>query len=333
MAASADPVAKALAKGARGGVWLVHGSDDWLREEAVRRLIEAHLDPATRDFNLDQIQASSFDPETLASVCQTPPLMAEWRVVIIRDAQALAANARTRALIEDLVSKQIPGLALILSGDISHATFWTKVRKEANSVEYKPLATGDVPSWLSDRAKERAIEIDIQAARALAAAFGAELGMLAQELDKLIDYVGDRKRIRIADVREVVGHVPRVNRWDWFDTVAEGGFKEARTALPVLLDGESGIGLLIGLGPQLFRIGIMLGAGEKALTELLPPNQRWLARRVRDQAKRWSIETVDAALDDLLRADRLLKSTSLEERQVLDELLLRMEARRQQVAA
>jgi DNA polymerase III delta subunit len=65
----------------------------------------------------------------------------------------------------------------------------------------------------------------------------------------------------------------------------------------------------------------------------LPPNQRWLVRRIRDQAKRWSIETLDAALDDLLRADRLLKSSSLDERQVLDELMLRLETRRVQAAA
>ena len=333
MAGAADPLAKALAKGVRGGVWLIHGSEEWLREEAVRRLVQAHLDPATRDFNLDQIQATSFDAEMLASICQTPPMMAEWRVVIVRDAQALAANARTRSLVEELIANCPPGLALVFSGDISAAGIWNKVRKSAIAVECKPLAIGDVPVWLSDRAEERGVEIDAQAARALAGALGAELGVLAQELAKLIDYVGDRARIRIADVREIVGHIPRVNRWDWFETVASTRFNEARSSLPVLLDAESGIGLLIGLGPQLLRIGIMLTAGEQALTEMLPPNQRWLARRIRDHAKRWNLDTLDAALDDLLRADRLLKSTSLDERQVLDELLLRMEARRIQAAA
>jgi DNA polymerase-3 subunit delta len=333
VAGAADPLAKALAKGVRGGVWLIHGSEEWLREEAIRRLIHAHLDPATRDFNLDQIQATSFDAEMLASICQTPPMMAEWRVVIVRDAQALAANARTRSLVEELVTNCPPGLALVFSGDISAAGIWDKVKKSAIAVEYKPFAIGDVPAWLSDRAEERGVDIDAQAARALASALGAELGVLAQELAKLIDYVGERARIRIADVREIVGHIPRVNRWDWFETVASTRFNEARTSLPVLLDAESGIGLLIGLGPQLLRIGIMLTAGEHVLTEMLPPKQRWLARRIRDQAKRWNLDTLDAALDDLLRADRLLKSTSLDERQVLDELLLRMEARRIQAAA
>jgi hypothetical protein len=36
---------------------------------------------------------------------------------------------------------------------------------------------------------------------------------------------------------------------------------------------------------------------------------------------------VQDAVDDLLRADRLLKSASLDDRQVLEELLLRLELR------
>ena len=44
------------------------------------------------------------------------------------------------------------------------------------------------------------------------------------------------------------------------------------------------------------------------------------------QARLWSGEEIDAALTDLLRTDRLLKSTSLTDRQAMEELLLRLAA-------
>jgi DNA polymerase-3 subunit delta len=333
VAARADALAKSLAKGSRGGTWLVSGAEEWLREEAVQRLIAAHLDTATRDFNLDQLQATSVDPETLASICQTPPMMAEWRVVVVRDAQVLAANARARSLVETIVSLKLPGLVLVLTGDTSDAQFWKNLRKSVNAVEYRPLAIGEVPDWLAERADASGVQLEPNAARALASAIGTELGVLAQELEKLIGFVGDRRRIRVGDVAAVVGHVPRVNRWEWFDTVSEARFAEARAALPALLDAESGIGLLIGLGSQLLRIGIALAGGEKAVLEVLPPRQQFLVKRIISQARRWTPVNVDAALDDLLRADRLLKSTSLDQRQVLDELMLRLEARRTAAAA
>jgi DNA polymerase III delta subunit len=49
-----------------------------------------------------------------------------------------------------------------------------------------------------------------------------------------------------------------------------------------------------------------------------------MARKIVPQARRWTLPEVDAALSELLRTDRLLKSASLSDRQALEELLLRL---------
>jgi DNA polymerase III delta subunit len=51
-----------------------------------------------------------------------------------------------------------------------------------------------------------------------------------------------------------------------------------------------------------------------------------MARRIAPQARRWTASQLDGALAELLRADRLLKSASLTDRQVVEELLLRLHA-------
>mgnify|MGYP000197446105 FL=1 len=60
----------------RGGVFYLYGEDAFRKEEVVSALIDAHLDSATRDFNLDQLRGTETDVETLASVLATPPMMA-----------------------------------------------------------------------------------------------------------------------------------------------------------------------------------------------------------------------------------------------------------------
>src|SRR5690606_4814183 len=95
-----EALTRALAAGRRGGVYFLYGEDEHGKEEAAAELVAAHLDPATRDFNYDQLRGNELDPEALASAIATPPLMAEWRVVLVREAQALAASARTRGIIE-----------------------------------------------------------------------------------------------------------------------------------------------------------------------------------------------------------------------------------------
>jgi len=328
-----EALSRELAAGRRGGVYFLFGQDEHSKEEAVAELLAAHLDPATRDFNFDQLRGTEVDAEALASAIATPPLMAEWRVVLVREAQALATSARTRSVIEAALERPVPGLALVLVATIpeqSKAQFYDLLRKRATAVEFPAVSPQDAPGVLIERAAGLGFELDGEAARELAAAIGPDMGVLMAELRKLCDYAdaGGRKRIGVEDVRAVTGRIERQDRWRWFDLVGSRRFAEARATLPVLLDGgESGVGLIIGLGTQFLRLALAAAGGEAALRAELPPQQRWLAPRLARQARGWTLRLLDAALEDLLRADRLLKSAGLSDRQVLDELLLRLEAR------
>lgn len=328
---SPDALERSLAGGKRGGVFFLFGEEEHLKEETAAAIVAAHLDPATRDFNFDQLRGGDVSAETLASVAATPPMMAEWRVVIVRDAQALASSARTRAMIEELLARPTPGLVLILLATLPEkgkAQIYERLKREAVAVAFPLLSPSDVPGWLVSRARADGYELTVDAARALAAAIGAELGILVQELRKLYAFVQQRKTITVEDVHTAVGGIPRQNRWEWFDMIGDRRFPEARAALRVLLDsGETGVGLVIGIGTHFLRLAILVSGGERALENALPPHQRWLANRLGRQARKWRTADLDIALDDLLRADRLLKSTNLGDHAILEELILRLQSR------
>ncbi|MGH7477057.1 MAG: DNA polymerase III subunit delta [Longimicrobiales bacterium] len=328
---AAERLLRSVESGERGGVFFLFGDEEYLKDELATRLVQAHLEPATRDFNYDQLRGGEITPEALASVIQTPPMMAAWRVVVVRDAQALATSAALRDVVEGALERPAADLALILLTSIpsgSKAQFYERLKRGARAVDFPALGGADLPGWLMERARADGLTLEPAAARALAAAIPGGLAMLMPELAKLREFVGERARITIDDVQKVVGPIARQNRWEWFDMVGNARFAEARRTLPILLEsGESGVGLVIGLGAQLLRLAIVSTGGERALQAELPPNQKWLARRITGQAKRWSPALIDAALDDLFRADRLLKSASLTDRQVLEEALLRMDAR------
>lgn len=327
---SSDALTRALSSGKLGGVFFLFGEEEYLKEELATSLVAAHLDPATRDFNFDQVRGGETTPEALASIIATPPMMAEWRVVVVRDAQALATSSKTRAVIEQALDRTPPGLALILVAtlpDKAKAQIYEKLKKQAVAVAFPLLNAADVPGWLMERARADGYELQAKAAQAMASAIGAELGVLLQELGKLYDFTRDRKKITLTDVTEIVGSVPRQNRWEWFDMLGERHFAEARAALPVLLDGgETGVGLIIGMGSHFIRLAILATGGEKALESALPAHQKWLAGRLNRQARKWKAPQLESAIDDLLRADRLLKSSNLGELAVLDEFILRLEA-------
>ena len=314
-------------KGARGGAFYLHGEDQFRKEQALRALVDAHVEPTTRDFNLDLLRGTEVDPETLASVMATPPMMGEWRVVVLREVEGLASAKRARDELLRVAASPPPGLTLIMSCTVpkgSKARFYSDLARRTQSVEFKAITDADVPGWLMERASEtHGVEIDVGAARALGAAIGSDLGILARELEKLSEFVGQRKRIALEDVEKAGTRLPSQDRWSWFDLVGERRFEQARLALETLLgQGESGVGLVIGLATHLLRLGLAVEKGSTGLESALPVHQKWLARRLENQARRWSRAEIDRALEGLRDVDRLLKASPHTDEHFLETWLL-----------
>ncbi len=315
-----------------GGVFYLHGSDAFRREEAALALVESHLDPGTRDFNLDVLRGSEVDAEALASVLGTPPMMAEWRVVLLRETEALAGSPRAREQVLGVARTPPPGLALILLCTVperSSARFYKDLARTTRALEFREIAGDDVPGWLIQRAREQlGRELDEGAARALGQAIGTDLAVLSRELEKLDALADTGEAITREHVAAAGTRVPRQDRWAWFDGVAERRFQESLEGLEILLQhGESGVGLTLGLATHFLRLGVVVDGGPGALESVLPPHQRWLARRYASQARRWTGAEVAEAIQDLLDVDRLLKSSTFSDRHLLESWLLKRVAR------
>jgi DNA polymerase-3 subunit delta len=328
-----DPAKPLLDRGGLGGVFYLHGDDEFRKGQAVRSLVDAHLDPGTRDFNLDRLRGKDVASEHLASVLGTPPMMAEWRVVVVTEVEAFAGSPKAREVLLSVMKTPPPGLALILSCTKptgSRAKFYSQLASTARSLEFRPLSQDDVPGWLMERAAEAwGVEMEPAAARALAQAVGTDLGILNQEIEKLAGYVQDGRPITRDDVEAAGTSLPKQDRWSWIDLVGQRRFQEALGTLGVLVgQGESGVGLSISLATHFLRLGVLVDRGPQALEKALPPNQRWLARQLQSQAGAWSSREIADALDGLRLLDRRLKSSSVPDESLLQSWLLeRMVAR------
>jgi DNA polymerase-3 subunit delta len=253
--------------------------------------------------------------------------MAEWRVVLLREVEALAPSPRARTLLLDHAENPPPGLALILVASIpkgSSAKFYKELKRLARSVEFPGIDPNDVPGWLVEwAAAKHDRTMTMEAARALGSAVGTDLGVLAQEVEKLASRVAEGASIDLESVRDAGTHIPKEDRWAWMDRVGQKDFSGALEGLDTLFSqGESGVGLTIGLTTHLLRLGVARAGSVRALDEFLPSHQKWLAARLKKQAVGWSVGELEDALLGLRRADRLLKSSGLGDEHILEEWLL-----------
>ncbi len=322
---------------ATGGVFYLSGDDEFRKQRFADRVVHAHLDPSTRDFNFDVLRGTEVDLETLASVLGTPPLMAEWRVILLREAEGLVSSAKARDLLVRTATSPPPGLVLVMLVRVparSKARFYQDLARLAHSRDFRSLRREDAPGWLMEWTRSTyAREMLPDAATALVTGVGTDLGMLDREAAKLAELVGENGTITRDVVRRAGIRLPTQDRWAWFNLVGRGRFREALTGLPVLLEqGESGVGLVIGLASHFLRLGVLVSAGPRALEEVLPRHQHWQLRELRSQAAGWTTPEVDAALMGLWRVDRLLKASSLGDAHLLEEWLLARIYDREQAA-
>ncbi|MGH7717437.1 MAG: DNA polymerase III subunit delta, partial [Gemmatimonadaceae bacterium] len=217
------------------GVYYLHGDDEFLKEQAVRQLIAAAVEPATRDFNLDVRGAAQLDAQALGTLVHTPPMMAERRAVVVRDVAALKSDVR--AVLDEHLARESRRaesadvvLVLVAVGG-ERAKPDKALQGLKGAVEFPPLSGDRVPRWITHHvATELGASIAPDAASLLQSAVGTDLPTLAAELDKLASYTAGAE-IDEAAVAAVVGVRRGETLGDFLDRVA---VRDAPGALEIL---------------------------------------------------------------------------------------------------
>jgi DNA polymerase-3 subunit delta len=344
-----DALFRALTKGELAPVYYLHGPEDILKDEAVRAILDRALDPAFRDFNLDQRSAGQLDPDALFALCTTLPMMAERRVVVLRDLEGLKRKPKLRAALLQYLGRPAPETVLVLvqgAGDDEDK----EIARSACAVAAEPLPTERVRKWLQRRATALGLALEDDAARHLLEAVGGELAPLAAELEKLAA-LPPGAPLTAAQVGELVGVRHGETVFDWRDAVMEDRTAPAVALLGPLLDqpGASGVKLVTLLGTTFVGVGIARSHYDRGLrSRALDDAVFEVIRRIRvfgllswgDEkgrwvrwASRWSAARLRAATRAALAADRALKGTTIsDERGILADLVLRLAAEHREAA-
>lgn len=298
------------------------GDDDFRKHEALTLLINAAVDPATRDFNLEVRRGGEIGAETLGSLLGTPPMLAERRVVVIRDAAALKKDAKAAA--EDYLQRPAADVVFVLvqpSGEKPDPRF-----SRATTVVFDPISGPQLSRWIAMRAEHFGTTITAGGAELLQSSVGNDLPQLNIEIEKLATYVSG-SAIDEAAVGAIVG----VRREESLSALLDAiGNREAATALRILpgileQPKSSGVFLVMVLGMQILGTGyararLAARTPPARLTgEIMTmmkesggyPGRSWTeaAHAWTTTAPEWSTHDLFAASAALHAADRALKES------------------------
>src|SRR2546430_3092611 len=146
-----DALLRSLKQGVPDPVYYLHGDEDVLKDEAVRALVDRAVDPAARDFNLDQRSAPELDAEAFHALVNTPPMLAATRAVVVRGLEQLKKTAKLRQELLRYLESPNPTTLLVLVQAAGEAPDAELVRR-TTAVAVEPLPPARVERWMAHRA-------------------------------------------------------------------------------------------------------------------------------------------------------------------------------------
>ncbi|MFQ6044736.1 MAG: DNA polymerase III subunit delta [Gemmatimonadales bacterium] len=342
---SFDTAYRQVKRGELAPVYYITGDEDILKDELITLIRDRAVQAASRDFNLDTRVAGDVNGETFTALVDTPPVLSDRRVVVLKNLEHWRRNAKVWEAVRRYLQNPSQTTVLVLV----HGAGEKPNRDLAGAsvhVQVAPLSPQRTARWVKARASSSGLTLDADAARHLIDAVGGDLSLLAIEIEKLAAALAGRTA-GARDVADFVGIRRGETPQDWVGAVLRREVPRAVEMLERVLmsPGVSGVRLVAMLGTAL--VGVRLA--RSSLDAGLSPQQS--ERRVFEHIRRsrppglrdWSTEArnwVRAAgswtPDELARAtaacyatDRALKSTTIsDERGTIASMLLSMGFRR-----
>lgn len=300
-----------IEKGKIASLYHFSGEEDFLKREAIDKLIELLIEPELRSFNLDILQARETNSEEIINLCATLPFGSRRRMILVYEAQRFSPKEKEELLkyLEHIPESSC--LILFTPKVDRRQKFYQGLEKLATEVEFSPLSEAEVSDWTRERAKKHGKTINAEGVELLLEGVGHNLYELANEIEKLAIYLENRTKIDLKDIETVVGYTKTENIYQLNQAVGERNLTRALKILKELsLSRGKETTIIFTLGEHFLRLYKVKASPERninKLAHLLGSYPNYVGE-YQDQAKNFSLKQLEKGLSLLYQADADLKS-------------------------
>lgn len=214
-------------------VYLIGGMEAYFIDEIVHSIENDILDEGEKSFNMDIFYGMESDPPSILSIAKQYPMMAERRLVIIKEAQKIRDLEEYEQYLLNPV--ETTTFLIVLKGKNFDAR--KKVynpKKNPNVVLFNSVKIPDykLPPWIINYCKREGYTIDALSAQILTDHLGNDISKLVNELSKL--FIGKKKGDSISAV-DIEGKIGISKDFSIFELQKAIGLKDYKKANQIVL--------------------------------------------------------------------------------------------------
>lgn len=233
-------------------VYVLMGDESYYIDLLCDYLTENVLQPEERDFNQVILFGADTTASQVADQCKGYPMMAEHRVVILKEAQ----NLRNFDALEKYFENPVKSTVFVMTYKNGTLDRRKKLLPRAEQVgvvfESKKLKDYQLPGFIETYLKQRKAASEPKATQMVADHIGPDLHRLTSELDKLLISLPENDRRVTPDVVErVIGVSKEFNAFELRNAIVNRDVFKANQIINYF-DSNPKSGSLFALLPMLF---------------------------------------------------------------------------------
>lgn len=166
-------------------IYFLMGEESYYIDQVTDYISKHVLTEAEKTFNQVVLYGKDTDVVTIINAARRFPMMSNYQVVIVKEAQELKKIEELLAYVE----KPLKSTILVINykyDTLDKRTKFSKALANHVLIEFKKMYDNQVPAWIISYLKKTNMTIDAEAAELLTEFLGNDLSRIAHELEKLI---------------------------------------------------------------------------------------------------------------------------------------------------
>ncbi len=318
----------------RGGVntspsvFLFLGEEKYLKERAISELCSRSLDSSLGELDYKVLHGSDTSADEIINSGKTMPFFSSKRLIVVKDFDKLSKEDISK--VAAYIKNPNRHTCLIIdSDDASILDGESSIARHAKILRFAPLSDNELSSWIKKYLSMQDKTIEDDALDMLKESKGADLLALSRELDKLMTFIGKRKKITNDDVESLVGKSVVASA---FDIASAIGDRNASKAISIVHELTSSgkksyeiTGILSWFFKRVLKAKLLLDAGdtESSVGQKLRINRK-SAEEFFTHVHSFSARDIESKMKILLDADLSIKRPRFSPSLIMEFAIIRL---------
>jgi len=238
-------------------VYLLMGEENYYIDQVSEYIANNVLSPEERDFNQDVVFASdkkTVDAASVADMARQFPMMAERRVVIVKEAQSIKQWEPLQKYLEKVENSPNMLVLCYKNGTMDRrSAIFKAINSRGVVLESAKIKDWQLPQFIQKYLKDKNVSIDPKSTEVIANFVGSDLSRLTGELDKLLIGMDENnRRVTPEMVEAKIGVSKDFNTFELKNALIEKNVYKANQIVKYFISNPKGQGLFLSV-PLLFN--------------------------------------------------------------------------------